>query len=104
MHTAILVPSRGRSVVNRSRTLRSTGMERSAQSTRRTPALARPRSATSFEGGVIVVGPPLVAVVAGLVGAADAHADVGGPFLAGLGELDAEGGQAQARHLLAEGL
>src|SRR5262249_31403323 len=46
-HAAIFMPRSGRSLANRERIARSTGMLRSAHSMRRRPSRARPRSLTS---------------------------------------------------------
>src|SRR5712671_6510045 len=46
------MPASGRSTANRSRIDRRTGISRSAHSIRRTPSAARPRSITSWAGGI----------------------------------------------------
>ena len=57
--------------------------------------LSRTRAKTAIRRG-------LVAVVVGLVGAFDLHADVVGLFLGQGGQLDAQTGQVQAGHFFVQ--
>ena len=69
------------------------------------PVAARPAGIAAIgrgAGGPVRSGRWLVAVVVGLVGALDGHADVGGLLRAQLGQLRAERVEVQAGDLLVE--